>query len=246
MQLKEERFDKLFTSPLARATETADIVWGGDGGERTVLEGLREIDLYSFQGLLKAEGIARYGTEFSMWQKAPAEFCIDGHSPVVELWHRASMAWHQILQDPDVDSCALVVAHNAVNQALVGTAVGIGPEKFRRLLQSNAATSVLDFVPRVGGGPPVVTIDRLNQVRYLHCQRHTAVFFTALLRTAECACRVVYTPHVSLNRNTDCSAAGGFTHECSTMLIMHSVVCHSLTTHCAYIRCGSHTFCLHL
>lgn len=164
MQLKEERFDKLFTSPLARATETADIVWNGDEGARKILQGLREIDLYSFQGLLKAEGIARYGEEFMTWQKAPADFSIDGHSPVVELWHRASIEWQQILQDPDVDSCALVVAHNAVNQALVGTAVGIGPEKFRRLLQSNAATTVLDFVPRIGGGPPVVTIDRLNQV----------------------------------------------------------------------------------
>jgi 2-carboxy-D-arabinitol-1-phosphatase len=164
VQLKHERFDKLFTSPLARATETADIVWNGGVGQRTILEGLREVDLYSFQGLMKAEGIERFGSEFQTWQKAPAEFSIDGQRPVVELWHRASLAWQQILLDPEVDSCALVVAHNAVNQALVGTAVGIGPDKFRRLLQSNAATTVLDFVPRVGGGPPIATIDRLNQV----------------------------------------------------------------------------------
>lgn len=165
MQLKEERFDKLFTSPLARATETAGIVWQGNNERaRTVLEGLREIDLYSFQGLLKAEGIARYGSEFATWQKAPADFTIDGQKPVVELWHRASLAWQRILLDADVEGSALVVAHNAVNQALVATAVGLSAEKFRRLLQSNAATTVLDFVPRVGGGPPVVTIDRLNQV----------------------------------------------------------------------------------
>lgn len=165
VQLADERFDKLFTSPLARAVETANIVWDDGPGPRAVLEVLREIDLYSFQGLLKAQGLERYGEEFATWQKAPAEFCIDGRRPVVELWHRASMAWQQILLDTDVDSCALVVAHNAVNQALIATAVGIGPEKFRRLLQSNAATTVLDFVPRIGGGPPVVTIDRLNQVR---------------------------------------------------------------------------------
>lgn len=35
----------------------------------------------------------------------------------------------------------MVVAHNAVNQALICTALGLGPEKFRRLLQSNAAYS---------------------------------------------------------------------------------------------------------
>lgn len=131
-----------------------------------MLPSLREIDLYSFQGLLKGEGTAKYGEEFKTWQQRPAEFQIDGRRPVVELWHRASMAWHQILQDEQVLSCALVVAHNAVNQALVGTATGIGPQFFRRLLQSNAASTVLDFVPRLGGGPPVVTIDRLNQVLF--------------------------------------------------------------------------------
>lgn len=164
MQLNNERFDKLFTSPLARASETADIIWQDTVGPRAVLPSLREVDLYSFQGLLKAEGIAKYGTEFKTWQDTPAEFEIDGRMPVVELWHRASLAWQEILLDEEVQSCALVVAHNAVNQALVATATGFRPELFRRLLQSNAASTVLDFVPRQSGGPPVVTIDRLNQV----------------------------------------------------------------------------------
>lgn len=47
-------------------------------------------------------------------------------------------------------------------QALVATAVGFPPTMFRRMLQSNGATTVLDFTP-VRGGPPTVTINRLNQ-----------------------------------------------------------------------------------
>jgi 2-carboxy-D-arabinitol-1-phosphatase len=81
------------------------------------------------------------------------------------------MVWHQVLCDDDVASCALIVAHNAVNQALIATAVGLPPEYFRRLLQSNAASTVLDFMPRVAGEPPVVTIDRLNQV-HICCLSH--------------------------------------------------------------------------
>ena len=61
----------------------------------------------------------------------------------------------------------LLVAHNAVNQALVATAIGLPPTYFRRLLQNNAATTVLDFQPN-GDGPPRVNLDRLNQVS-LHC-----------------------------------------------------------------------------
>ncbi len=79
-----------------------------------------------------------------------------------ELWYRASMAWQDILGTPGTKS-ALVVAHNAVNQALLNTALGLPPTFFRRLLQTNAATSVIDFQPN-GDGPPTRTIDRMNQV----------------------------------------------------------------------------------
>jgi len=58
----------------------------------------------------------------------------------------------------------LVVAHNAVNQALVGSALGLGPEHFRRLLQSNGGATVVDFWPGTDGGAPArASLDRLNE-----------------------------------------------------------------------------------
>lgn len=49
VQLASENFDMLINSPLKRASQTADIVWGDRQGPRRELPGLREIDLYSFQ-----------------------------------------------------------------------------------------------------------------------------------------------------------------------------------------------------
>ncbi len=49
MQLKDDKFDALFHSPLKRADQTAQIVWGSRKGPVTVMPSLREIDLYSFQ-----------------------------------------------------------------------------------------------------------------------------------------------------------------------------------------------------
>ncbi|GBF99445.1 2-carboxy-D-arabinitol-1-phosphatase-like [Raphidocelis subcapitata] len=168
--LEGESFSSLFVSPLARARQTADIVARGQGLEPRVLPALREIDLYSFQGLVKSEGKERFGEAFAAWQRDPSGFEIDGHAPVRELWHRGSAAWQHVLTEGGADAaegrtpCALVVAHNAVNQALLGTALGLPPRFFRRLLQSNGATSVLDFEPPpCPGAPPRVTVDRLNQ-----------------------------------------------------------------------------------
>ncbi|KAG2424795.1 hypothetical protein HXX76_014219 [Chlamydomonas incerta] len=162
---------------------------------RLTLPCLREVDLYQFQGLLKHEGKALYGEAYKQWQRAPHLFELDGRAPVRELWYRGSLAWQSLLRpQPATASAAaaagasssttsstttttttaggapsqqqlLVVAHNAINQALVATALGLPPHFFRRLPQNNAALSVLDFTPAAAGAgsAPHVTLNCLNQ-----------------------------------------------------------------------------------
>lgn len=52
-------------------------------------------------------------------------------------------------------------------QALICSALALPPTFFRRLVQSNGASSVLDFLPARGGagGAPTLVVDRLNQAR---------------------------------------------------------------------------------
>ncbi|KAH9699960.1 2-carboxy-d-arabinitol-1-phosphatase-related [Citrus sinensis] len=140
--LFDESFDVCFSSPLIRSKRTAEIIWGNRKEEILTDYDLREIDLYSFQ-------------------VNPANFSIDGHYPVRELWARARNCWTKILAHES--KSVLVVAHNAVNQALVATAIGLGTGFFRILLQSNCGVSVLDFTPSADGGSPHICLNRLNQ-----------------------------------------------------------------------------------
>ncbi|XP_061355064.1 probable 2-carboxy-D-arabinitol-1-phosphatase [Gastrolobium bilobum] len=159
--LIDDHFDACFASPLTRSKRTAEIIWGPRQEPIITELDLREIDLYSFQGLLKHEGKERFGSAFRQWQVDAANFNIDGHYPVRELWERARSCWSKILAHDS--RSVLVVAHNAVNQALVATAIGLGAEYFRTLLQSNCGVSVLDFIPRSEGGSPHICLNRLNQ-----------------------------------------------------------------------------------
>ncbi|XP_044469457.1 probable 2-carboxy-D-arabinitol-1-phosphatase [Mangifera indica] len=159
--LIDDSFDVCFSSPLIRSKRTAEIIWGNREEEILTDSDLREIDLYSFQGLLKHEGKAKFGPAYRQWQVDAANFNIDGHYPVRELWTRARSCWSKILAHDS--RSVLVVAHNAVNQALVATAIGLGTEYFRILLQSNCGVSVLDFTPRAEGGSPQICLNRLNQ-----------------------------------------------------------------------------------
>ncbi|GJN06995.1 hypothetical protein PR202_ga24780 [Eleusine coracana subsp. coracana] len=158
--LLSDSFDACFTSPLARSRRTAEIIWEGRGDDLIPDSDLREIDLYSFQGLLKHEGKERYGVLYQQWQKNAANFSIDGHYPVRELWDRAQNCWERILAHDG--KSVLVVAHNAVNQALVATSLGGCCYVFMVVL-SNCGASVLDFTPQAGGAPPSVCLNRLNQ-----------------------------------------------------------------------------------
>jgi len=169
--LMNVKYDALHHSPLKRAAETAQIVWGDgrDGSPVHVHASLREIDLYTFQGLLKNEGVEKYPDEYALWKDTPADFAVDVgnsvHRPVVELWYRGSLAWQHVLEDADggVAESRLVVAHNAINQAMICTALGLPPRFFRKVLQSNAAASALTFSPASEeGGQVGVSVGAIN------------------------------------------------------------------------------------
>ncbi|GAB2263126.1 hypothetical protein Droror1_Dr00004123 [Drosera rotundifolia] len=163
--LIEESFDVCFASPLSRALRTTEIIWGNREREMILDYDLREIDLYSFQGLLKHEGKEKFGDAYRQWQVDAPNFVIDDHYPVRELWARARSCWNRILAHDS--KSVLVVAHNAVNQALIASSIGLGTGYFRRILQSNCGVSALDFIPRAADGSPHVCLNRLNQTQNL-------------------------------------------------------------------------------
>ncbi|ACO64865.1 predicted protein [Micromonas commoda] len=159
--LQGKHFDIGFRSPLARASRTAEVIWDSRDSKLIDLWELREIDLYSFQGLLKEEGKAKYGDKYAAWKADPANFEIDGHFPVRELWERGAECWKSILDADGQD--VLVVAHNAVNQSMVANALGLGSEYFRRLSQSNCGLTTFVFNPYQGEEAHSVILERLNQ-----------------------------------------------------------------------------------
>ena len=150
-----KHFDVGFRSPLKRASRTAEVIWDVRTSELVDLWELREIDLYSFQGLLKGEGKERFGEAYATWKSDPVNFEIDGHFPVRELWNRGDTCWNSVLRADGKD--VLVVAHNAVIQSMIGNALDLSPQYFRRLIQSNCGLTTFEFSPRG------VVLETLNQ-----------------------------------------------------------------------------------
>jgi broad specificity phosphatase PhoE len=128
---------RVHASDLPRARETAEIL----AGERPVVlhPGLREIDLGDLEGRPADEAL-RPAAGFLARPEAPAP----GGESFLDVTRRAGAALDSILAG-DPGDAVVVVAHGAVNRALLGGLMGIDPVHALRLRQDWAGVNVLDL-----------------------------------------------------------------------------------------------------
>ncbi len=151
-------FDAIYSSPLKRASETATLIAKAlkanspDSPDPQLTDSLKEINLPLWEGISFAEAQAKFPKETEDWRNRPQDFCMqvpkgdefEPFYPVRSLYQQAKDFW-QTLLSAHPGQTVLLVAHSAINRALISTAIGLGPEKFTSLHQSNCAISVLNF-----------------------------------------------------------------------------------------------------
>ncbi|CAB4306475.1 unnamed protein product [Prunus armeniaca] len=145
-------FDQCYSSPISRAKSTAEIIWQGREEPLVFLDSLKEAHLFFLEGMkngqsarnLEAEDAKqRYPKEYATWREDPANFYVNGIYPVRELWGTAREAWKEILFTPGEH--VLVITHKSILRALICTALGLGPERFRAIDVNNGGISVFNF-----------------------------------------------------------------------------------------------------
>ncbi|XP_072978893.1 probable 2-carboxy-D-arabinitol-1-phosphatase [Typha angustifolia] len=136
-------FDVCFASPISRAKSTAEIIWHGREQPLTFLDSLKEAHLFFLEGMTNAEAKKKYPELYTKWREDPANFHVDGIYPIHKLWGRAREAWKKILLTPG--ERFLVVTHKSILRALICTALGLGPERFRAIDVHNGGISIFTF-----------------------------------------------------------------------------------------------------
>ncbi|XP_073027736.1 probable 2-carboxy-D-arabinitol-1-phosphatase [Primulina eburnea] len=141
--LAEMHFDKCFSSPISRAKSTAEILWQGRDQPLVYLDTLKEAHLYFLEGMKNVDARKKYPKEYTAWREDPSNFCVDGVYPIRQLWQTAHEAWLEILFTPG--ESFLVVTHKSILRALICTALGLGPERFRAIDVNNGGLCVFSF-----------------------------------------------------------------------------------------------------
>nr|KJB69518.1 hypothetical protein B456_011G027700 [Gossypium raimondii] len=160
--LAKMHFDKCFSSPISRAKTTAEVLWQGREEPLVFLDSLKEAHLFFLEGMknglfhsyiytykynLEAvDAKVIYPKEYITWREDPANFYVNGVYPLRRLWATARDAWREILFTPG--ESFLVVTHKSIVRALICTALGLPPERFRSIDVNNGGMSTFVFNKR--------------------------------------------------------------------------------------------------
>lgn len=133
----------LYSSPQARARETAAAFAAPRGLPIVVDERLREIDFGELEGLTWDEARARHPEVYEAWMSRPTSVTFPGGESWTILRARSLAAQRDIVARHPGET-VVVVAHGGVHRALVADALGLADEHVFKVDQSYGCVSVVD------------------------------------------------------------------------------------------------------
>ena len=165
--LRDVKLDMAFSSPMSRPRQTAEgILQGHPPIEMTLLDGMKEISHGLWEGKFEADIESGYPGLLEQWQTKPETVQMPEGENLQDVWERVETTWRQIVetvaakQDEEGRSLrALVVAHDAVNKALLCQVTGLGPENFWNFKQGNGGVSVISYPYGLDGLPMLQTMN---------------------------------------------------------------------------------------
>ena len=165
--------DTIYCSPLQRAKTTAEIMQSCFASPPSLspTDKLMEVDLPLWEKKPKKEVSEIFAVEYRCWKERPHKFKMilstpQGqveHFPVLSLYQQAQQFWQEILPQYQ-GKTILIVAHNGINRCLIMSAIGVSPDRYHSIQQSNCCINVLNFT---GNWGEPVQLESLNQTSHL-------------------------------------------------------------------------------
>ena len=110
--------NSLYSSPVIRAVQTAQIISNKIGKDNIIEENFREIEMGPWEGLSEEKITELYPLEWGIWQKFPVSLNLPGRETLNELLHRVLTGVSKI-HDNNIDQTVVVVTHVAIIRVLL-------------------------------------------------------------------------------------------------------------------------------
>ena len=152
--LRKIKFDKIFSSPLTRAAETANTIKQCfDNSEDILLmDDLLEVNLEQWSGFSFEEIKERFPEQYKTWKENPEDLSLNDKNnkiyyPIKELFNQADRFIENILRTYEnvEHKNILVVAHNAILRCIILSLINKPKNGFRKIKLDNASISILNL-----------------------------------------------------------------------------------------------------
>jgi len=154
--LAKVHIDKAISSPMLRPKDTAlEILSKHPQIKLELLDELKEISHGLWEGKFEHEIEAEFAGQLALWQDQPETVQMPEGENLQQVWDRVKTVWQKIVDSVPAGETVLVVAHDAVNKAILCQLFDFTPEKFWTFKQGNGGVSVIDY-PQGAQGRPIL------------------------------------------------------------------------------------------
>ena len=145
LRLADDHINAIYTSPLDRTMETADIIARPHGLTPIQNDGLREISHGHWEGMSRKEVEDNFHDEYMSWESDPFTFAPEGGESGISVLARALPVIRQIVVTHK-DKNIAIVSHKATIRLILSSLLGFDERGYRdRLDQAPACLNILDF-----------------------------------------------------------------------------------------------------
>ncbi len=134
---------RLYSSDLARAWQTAEVIGSTIGLTPVAIPELREIDVGQWEGLTPEELYRRFPDHMAEYRRDPARTVRLGGESYAQLQARALIALQQIQDQHQPGDIVAAVSHGGTIRALLCHVIGLDLDRFGRMWIDNGSLTEL-------------------------------------------------------------------------------------------------------
>jgi broad specificity phosphatase PhoE len=160
-ELKNFPIKYIYSSPLSRAKQTAEMIGKTYEIEVKIEEGFNNIELGNWEGCYMKDIAEQYPKEWALWINNPEELKIENMETLYDVQKRTKACLDKLVSEHQGETIA-VVSHRAVLKPLIAACLNIASPYFWRTHLDTASYSLLSH--KEGRGYCLV---QLNQTKHL-------------------------------------------------------------------------------
>jgi len=142
-KLKEFKIEKIYSSPIRRAIQTAEVLNSFLNKAVEIEENLKEMKMGPWEGLSEEVVAEKFPKEWRIWNLEPSELKLDGRETLKELHLRALEAVKKISNLSD-SLKILAVTHVALIRVLIIYYNNLSMDDYRKIDVPNSAVYLFD------------------------------------------------------------------------------------------------------